>query len=258
MKFHSFPNRLLLPAAGILLAVVVSACQQTGPGGERGAAVVPSPAQTPPAALTAILTPNVPLSPSLPVTPTAVATRAATVTPTVVATRAATVMPPAAPVSGAGCPSRPVRGFGKVYSENPNVARQLGCPLEPEKGVLSAELFFQQGYMFWRSDTRQIYAVMNSGRWAVYPDTWTEADPTPVPTATPPAGLAGPVRGLGKVWRERKEVRDGLGWATGPERGFDGAVQPFDKGTMLWSDGRFIFALFSDGTWLRFEDTFRG
>ena len=236
-----------LPSLGaaLFLAAVLTACAQPAPGTEQGVAGAPSPTPpTPPP--TAILTPKPPLSPSLVVTPTAVVTRTATVTPTV------------ALIPGAECRTKPVRNFGKVYAENPNVARPLGCPLESEKGVLSAEQFFQQGYMFWRSDTRQIYAVMNTGRWAVFPDTFAEGEPTPIPTAPAPPGVRAPVRGFGKVWSERKEVRETLGWATGPERGFDGTVQPFDRGTMLWSDGRFILVLFSDGTWLRFEDTFRG
>lgn len=231
-----------LPALGaaLFLAGVLSACAQPGPVAEKGGAGSPSPAQSPAAAATVVPPPT--------------ATPAVTAAPTAVAPRTAT----AGPAAVAECRSKPVRSFGKIYSENPNVARPLGCPLEPEKAGFSAEQFFQQGYMFWRSDTRQIYAITNNGRWAVFPDTFTEGEPTPVPTAPPPPGLMAPVRGFGKIWWAQKDVRESLGWAMSPERGFDGAVQVFERGAMLWSDGRFIFVLFSDGTWLRFEDTFRG
>lgn len=154
----------------------------------------------------------------------------------------------------ARCPVSPVRAFGKVYSENPNVARALGCAQQPEKGVYMAEQPFQKGFMYWRSDTRQIYAIMDNGRWGVFPDTWNEGDPSPNVGAPAPSGATEPVRGFGKVWREQSGVRDGLGWGTAPERGFDGVIEPFANGAMLWSDKRIIFVLVSDGTWLRFAD----
>ncbi len=160
---------------------------------------------------------------------------------------------PTAP-STAQCPVSPVRAFGKVYSENPNVARALGCAQQPEKGVYMAEQQFQKGFMYWRSDTRQIYAIMDSGRWAVYPDTWNEGDPSPSVGTPAPSGATEPVRGFGKVWREQSGVRDGLGWGTSQERGFDGVIEPFANGAMLWTDKRIIFVLLLDGAWLRFAD----
>ncbi|MDP2728378.1 MAG: hypothetical protein Q8P59_12650, partial [Dehalococcoidia bacterium] len=227
--------------AGLLLAVMATACAP-GITGERGQGGVTTPTSASVAPLTQTATPAT----------------AATATPTPRLAPTATTTPTAAAAPGAGCRSLPTRAFGKIYSENPNVARAVGCPTEPEKAVYSAEQFFQKGYMFWRSDTRQIYVIMNSGRWAVYPDNWQEGEPLPTVTATPPAGLVEPERGFGKVWHARLDVRDALGWATGRERGFDGIVQSFERGTMLWSDGRFIFVLVADGTWLRFEDTFKG
>lgn len=134
------------------------------------------------------------------------------------------------------------------------MARALGCAREPEKQAQMAEQPFQKGFMYWRSDTRQIYVVMNTGRWAAYPDTWNEGDPNPLVGGTPPAGALEPTRGFGKVWREQSGVRDSLGWATVQERGFNGVVEPFANGTMLWTDQRVVFVLFSDGTWLRFAD----
>lgn len=184
------------------------------------------------------------------------ASPASTLTPT--PTVAPGVVPTATVTATVQCPIAPVRGFGKVYRENPNVARALGCALDPEKGEYLAEQIFQKGYMFWRNDTRQIYVIMDTGRWAVYPDTWNEGDPSPSLGGAPPAGTMEPVRGFGKVWRERKEVREALGWATAPERGLNGAWEPFSKGAMLWSDRRVIFVLLSDGAWLRFQDTFEG
>ena len=235
---HSWTYRLTV-AAALAFAFISSACSAGVIGdSERGASGAPSPTQVLPAAPTA--------------TPTLIAIPGPTASPV------GAPSPTGAPAPVAECRTRPVRSFGKIYSENPNVARLVGCPLEQEKGVFVAEQFFQKGYMFWRNDTRQIYVMMNDGRWSVYSDTWNEGDPSPTSTPPPPAGLVEPVRGFGKVWREQKGVRDGLGWATERERGFDGSVQPFERGAMLLSDRRFIFVLSTDGTWLRFEDTFRG
>jgi len=152
------------------------------------------------------------------------------------------------------CATLPVKGLGKVYSENPNVAQPLGCAKEPERVASMAEQTFQKGLMYWRGDNRQIYVILDTGRWAAYPDTWNEGDPSPsVGTPTPP-GTVEPVRGFGKVWRDGPGVRTALGWANVGERGFDGLVQPFEQGIMIESDRRVIFVLFAAGTWLRFAD----
>lgn len=189
-------------------------------------------------------------------TPARTPVAATQATPSAPAPTVAAPGPTSAPAvtSTAQCSISPVRAFGKVYSENPNVARALGCAQEAEKTVQMAEEEFQKGFMFWRSDTRQIYVIMNTGRWAVYPDTWKEGDPSPSIGTPAPAGTTEPVRGFGKVWREQNGVRDGLGWATTRERGLDGLVESFVNGTMLWSDSRIVFVLLSDGTWLRFAD----
>ena len=70
---------------------------------------------------------------------------------------------------------------------------------------------------------------------------------------SPPPGRLLPVNGFGQLWRERPEVRDGLGWATAPEHQFGGAWQDFRAGRMIWSGetGRAFWVLFGDGTYVR-------
>ena len=45
------------------------------------------------------------------------------------------------------------------------------------------------------------------------------------PAIVPPDGRFQPIRGFGKLWRERPDVRDRLGWALGVELGFDAKLQ---------------------------------
>ena len=157
------------------------------------------------------------------------------------------------PVPPYGCAIMPILGFGRVWSTYSNVNSGLGCPTEMEKGVWAAEESFQGGYMFWRQDWPYIYVLYNNGTWQGYSDTWTSAEPEWDPAIVPPPGYYQPKRGFGKVWRDNSAVRNGLGWATTEERGFYASVQPFDRGTMLWSNARGIFVLYSDGRWERYD-----
>lgn len=161
--------------------------------------------------------------------------------------------PTPTPVPAPGCAILPQAGFGQVWNTNATVRTRLGCPREPEKSVAAAEESFQYGTTFWRSDNDLIYALYNNGIWQSIPDTWNEGEPEADPGIVPPWGYYQPVRGFGKAWRTEPGVRDRLGWATEPERGFTAAVEQFEGGLMLWSNVKGIYVLYKDGTWQRFN-----
>jgi hypothetical protein len=99
------------------------------------------------------------------------------------------------------------------------------CPGEAQIGA-AAQQPFENGFMIWLEPSRTIYVFYNFGRagsppvYEVYPDDFQEGDPESDPAIVPPAGLYQPIRGFGLVWRTHPEVREGLGWATAPEVGF--------------------------------------
>jgi hypothetical protein len=151
------------------------------------------------------------------------------------------------------CDVAPVRGFGRIWDNYSPVRAGLGCALEPERAVWTAEQTFTGGYLLWRQDLGVIYALYSNGTWQTFEDTWASTEPEWDPGIVPPAGFYQPRRSFGKVWRDHNAVRDNLGWAGTEERGFFGAVQPFSGGTMIWSNLRGIFVLYSDGTWARYN-----
>lgn len=153
------------------------------------------------------------------------------------------------------CPVAPKRGFGLVYSSSPEIRQRLGCAVSEEKALVLAQEAFESGQVFWRSDSRHIYVLSSKGTWKLHKDTWAETDP-PTPTPAPPEGKFAPIRGIGKLWREDLTVRATLGWATEVERGYSGAIQDFEEGVMIWSDRKVIYALYADGTWQYFVDTY--
>lgn len=144
------------------------------------------------------------------------------------------------------CQRVPVRGFGRVWVDNRNVQRELGCPqqyppFDKETVVKTAFQQFERGSMLWveratYTTERLIYVFFEDGTFQPFEDTWREGQPASG-NLTPPTGLLEPVRGFGKVWREGTgaRVRERLGWARSPEKGADGAYQRFDRGEMYWS-----------------------
>lgn len=107
------------------------------------------------------------------------------------------------------------------------------CPLYEASLTWAAEQSFENGRMIWLEEIHGesyvaeglILVFYNDGGYEQYEDTWTDAEPESDPGMTPPAGLYQPTRGFGKLWRERPNVRDRLGWALAPEQGFDSAWQ---------------------------------
>ncbi len=105
---------------------------------------------------------------------------------------------------------------------------------------------FERGSMFWRSDTKQIYALASSGQYWQVPDSWTDGMPADDPAySSPPAGMLQPVRGFGLVWRSNTSVRDALGWGTLSEAQYNGFWQDFERGSMFVGENGRIYALFT-------------
>jgi hypothetical protein len=95
--------------------------------------------------------------------------------------------------------------------------------------------------------------------WVAFADTFQPSDPESDPSIvepTPPSGVQvhmQPKGRFGKLWREKALLRERLGWALVPSHEgeamptiqFDGAVQDFEYGTLLWN-GQVCFVLRTD------------
>jgi hypothetical protein len=118
------------------------------------------------------------------------------------------------------------------------------CPLT--RGyVWAAYQPFERGHMVWRSGTGEIWVLYDDGRFETHADTWSEGQPVDVPEA-PPEGLMAPVRGFGKLWAGRPEIRATLGWATAPESGYTMLVESMRGGSGRYPGRSHYFLLPDD------------
>jgi hypothetical protein len=185
-----------------------------------------------------------------------------TPTPTATAQPKITATPRVTPSATPMCEPMPVRGFGKVWNENPSLREEAGCPLALESGILSAAYQkFEGGYMFWRGDTRTIYVFIGNetdqyGVWREYGDTWRDGDPITQTTRIPPTGRYAPVRGFGKIWNADEYLQLSLGWGLGPEDGIGAVWQPFERANALWTADKIIRFMYPGGIYERFDDKF--
>ncbi len=100
------------------------------------------------------------------------------------------------------------------------------CPSGPAQTSPAAEQLFERGRMVWLGSSRMIYVLLDQDRYATLQmDTWTPGEPESDPSFSPPPGRYQPIRGFGKVWRNNAWIRDRIGWALGPERGFETTYQ---------------------------------
>jgi hypothetical protein len=181
----------------LLLALVTAAC------GNMPAA--DSPPQVPTAATTPTGAP--PVATSGPAT----ATSRLQPAPTATVAAAQTIQPSPTPLA---CQ------FAYFFAPAPDACPAAGPTRSP-----AAEQPFENGVMIWLAANDSILVFYADGRWQRFEDTWSEGQPESDPTILPPEGRFQPIRGFGKVWRERPAVGEALGWAVGVELGFESTFQ---------------------------------
>ncbi|HEY8596849.1 MAG TPA: Ig-like domain-containing protein [Thermomicrobiales bacterium] len=244
--------------------------QPNTPPTQAPAAPTATPTAAPPTATPA---PPVPTATASAAAPTIGPTIAPTVPPTVAPTVAptpttppptATPVPPtatAAPPTPTAKPTLPfpvVGGFGQLYERNGDVRDRVGLPGGSEARVVGAYQVFEKGLMIWRGDSRTIYVLFNDqSTWYAFADSWTEGMDAGGGVG-PAAGQFKPKRGFGKVWREQPDVQKRLGYAlSADELATSLVVQPFEHGTMLWSNATgkaLIYVLYQNNLYEQYED----
>ncbi len=89
---------------------------------------------------------------------------------------------------------------------------------------------FEHGLMIYRADTGTIYVLRDGGFAQTFDSQiygeWSDN------TQAAPNGFYTPINGFGRIWTERKAIRDALGWATLPEIGFNMRVATDDGGAV--------------------------
>lgn len=194
---------------------------------------------------------------------------------------AESVTPPPTPASTTEakvpyCDSVPIRGFGKVWGEHPEVAATLGCPGWPagEQGTDAAIQTFEHGLILWLGadssyDSDPVYVLFEDGEFQRFADLGA-ADPSVVGKVSD--GFYVPGDRFSKIYWEGTgaRVQERLGYATGPQVESPGAYQQFWNGRMFWAGTlKRIFVLYDywqydengeNGvqirSWASFEDTF--
>lgn len=156
------------------------------------------------------------------------------------------------------CTSNPEGGFNTVYSNNPDLAAQLGCATSSAVNVTSAYQPYERGLMIWVSSQgappqSAIYALYSNNTYQAFADTWREGiDPESSNAQPPSPNLFEPIRGFGKVWREAGGVQQSIGWATSGEQGGSAVIQQFERGTMLYlsqTGQTYIMIAGAPGSW---------
>ncbi len=143
----------------------------------------------------------------------------------------ATLVPPTTeffPEDNDGSPE-PARPCSYEYFFEPAPAT---CPRGQSIVSFAAEQSFEDGVMIWLAAADSIYVFYKDEQmWQRFDDDFEQGKLESDPTFEPPDGRFQPIRGFGKVWRERPEVRNRLGWAVGVELAFEAAYQEqaYDK-----------------------------
>lgn len=196
---------------------------------------------------TPTVTPTLTVTPPPTLTPTLTAT--ALLIPTSIAVQVTPIIVPQ--------PQQQALCNGQWFFAQPMVNT---CPAGPSMSSSAALLQFQQGYMVWIDVQDAIYVLYDSAntpRWEAFNDTFDdgmmEFDPH---WGEGPPYTFQPHRGFGKVWRERPEVRQRLGWAVREwSEPYNAQVQMAADGSVFIQESRGgVFNLLPNGSdWKRYE-----
>jgi hypothetical protein len=147
----------------------------------------------------------------------------------------------------------PTQPFADAWA---SVQPAIGCPVGNSITGLVAEETFQNGKMFWREaiDYGQALVAFADGSWQIYKHApYDENSPefSCVDASTPAQCPPTPKRGFGMMWCDIPEIRSGLGNAVDCERGYQGSMQQFELGFMIFADDGRTYVFYDSGGWER-------
>ncbi len=138
------------------------------------------------------------------------------------------------------CSETPLRQFGRVWAEHPQVQTNLGCPYGGEHPGQAAIQRFERGLMLWLEtdtpyyDSEPVYVFLDNGRYYRFAGVG-QADPANVgiiPGNFSPLGDK-----FSQVYWEGTgaRVKEQLGYPTGPMADTLAVFEQFSYGRMFWA-----------------------
>lgn len=131
------------------------------------------------------------------------------------------------------CVIPPDAVFGDAWRRDASLVRQIGCPIQERFGFAGSVQVFEQGVMYRREQTNEVWAVnpgrLGAGRY------WyqSQVNPLTLEGVTAPTGQRVPVDYFAAMWAGVPGVRAALGFGITPEQVADLNIQRFEGGTLL-------------------------
>lgn len=156
--------------------------------------------------------------------------------------------PGAAPTANPGRCGIPIdTAYADAWRTQPSVSERLGCPIQAGFGFFGEVQFFENGLMYRRPETREIWAILSTGRSGRH---WAIEAPQSASTVglQAPRGLIVPGGDFGSLWLGVDGLRALIGWALAEPIRIPMGMQRFESGTMLLdASGEQVYALVADG-----------
>ncbi len=154
---------------------------------------------------------------------------------------------PTADATRCPIPINPV--YLDTWASDFTVNQALGCPIQENFGFFGEVQIFENGAIYWRRDTREVWAVVPNSDRGRY---WFVAAPEFISTegiSAPTPGLLVPDGDFGSVWMSVSGLREALGYAQTERQSVAMNIQRYDSGSFfLDATAGQIFAFVVDGT----------
>jgi hypothetical protein len=130
------------------------------------------------------------------------------------------------------CPIEIGEQLQTVWETNEVGPRFVGCPLQTSFGFFANVQFFENGVIYQREDTREMWAIIPSADLGRY---WYVEIPPGNSTdgINAPQGLIVPTGDFGGMWRGVLDLQENLGFAVTGRQRISMGLQRFDRGAML-------------------------